>query len=132
MHAGVYRPAGKAALALRGLPTAMLGGSRCSETARVARSLDAEAALETALPSAPGGMSPFRSAGGRLSVGRAVGAGDHGSVQCRGRAGPGVELEGHGTRIRVELEERGHDCKAGRAVRTEASETAAGTCDWHR
>jgi len=48
------------------------------------------------------------------------------------RAGAGVELEGDGARIRTELEERGHDCEADCAVRTEAPETAAGTCDWHR
>jgi hypothetical protein len=83
-------------LALRGLPAAMLGGSRYSKRAGVARSLDAEVALETALPSAPGGVSPLRRAGGRLSVGGALGAGDHGAVQRRGCAGAGVELEGHG------------------------------------
>src|SRR5205085_11479260 len=104
VHAGVYRPAGKAALALRGLPTAMFGGSRYSQRARVARSVHAEAAIETALPTAPGEVSPLRCAGGRLSMGRAVGASDRGVVQCRVRAGAGVELEGHGARIRTELE----------------------------
>jgi len=42
-------------------------------------------------------------------VGGALGAGDHGAVQCSGRAGPGVELAGHGARVRPELEERGDD-----------------------
>ena len=48
-----------------------------------------------------------------------------GAVQCRGRAGAGVELERDGARIRTELEEPGHDCEAGRAVWAEAPETAA-------
>ena len=112
MHAGAYRPAGKAALALRGMPVTMPGGSRHSKTAGVARPVDAEAALETALLPAPGGMSPLRSAGGRLSVGGALGAGHHGAVQCCGRVGAGVELAGHGARVRAELEKRGHDSEA--------------------
>lgn len=131
VHAGLYRPAGKAALALRGLPTAMPEVHDIRKE-REWRDLSMrKLPLKLRYPSAPGGVSPLRSAGGRLSVGQAVGASDHGAVQCRGRAGAGVELEGD-ARIRAELEERGHDCEAGRAVRAEAPETAAGTRDWHR
>src|SRR5262252_5410843 len=110
----------------------MLASSRHPKGTGMARPVHAEVALKAALPSASGGVSALRRAGGRLSVGRALGASDYGVVQCRVCAGAGVELEGHGARIQVELEERGHDCEAGRAVRVEATETAAGTCDWHR
>jgi len=132
VYGGVHRPAWKATLALRGLPPAMPGGPRYSSRAGVARSVHAEAGLETALPSAPGGMPTMRGAGGGLSVGGAMGASDHGAVQCCGRVGAGVELARHGTPVRAELEMRGHDREAGGAVWAEAPCTAAGTCHWHR
>src|SRR6516225_7635867 len=86
----------------------------------------------TVLPAAPRELSALWCAGGRLSLGRALGASDHGAVQCRGRAGTRVELARHGARIRVELEKRGYDCEAGGAVRIEAPRPAAGARHRHR
>src|ERR1017187_7738914 len=85
----------------------------------MARSIDAEIAVETALPPASRGMPEVRRAGGGLSLGGAVGAGHLGSVQCGGETGAGVELAGNGAPVRTELEKRSHDCEAGGAVRVE-------------
>src|SRR4051812_33675395 len=110
MYAGVDRPAWAAVVAVRRLPAAMPGGSWHSQRTRVARSLHAEVGFETALPSAASGMSTMRGSGGGLALGRAVGPGDRGAVQCGGRAGARIELLGNGASVRAELEERGHDC----------------------
>src|SRR5260370_38505857 len=87
--------------------------------AGLARSIDAEVAVEAALPAPSSRMPPVRRTGRRLSLGGAVGAGHHGSVQCRGETGTGVELAGDGTAVRAELEECGHDCEPGVPVRVE-------------
>src|ERR1039457_4386213 len=76
-------------------------------------------------------MPPVRGASGRLSVGRALGSGDHISIQRGGQADAGVELAGNGTPVRAELENRGHDSEAGCAVRVEKPGAAAGPCHWH-
>src|SRR6516225_3840115 len=104
MHAGADRPVGKEAVALRSLPPAVPRGSRYSPRAGVARFVDAEAAIDLALPSAAGGMSSLWGAGGGVSVGGAVGTSDYGPVQCGSGAGAGVELARHGARVWAELE----------------------------
>src|ERR1035437_1367807 len=102
----------------------MPGGSRYPQRAGVARSVDAETTVETALLPAARGVSALRGAGGRLSLGGTLGAGDHGALQCRGRAGARVELAGNRARVWVELEKRGDDCEAGGRVWAEAPRTA--------
>src|SRR5271166_2694870 len=98
----------------------------------MARSIDAEIAAETALPPPSRGMPEVRRAGGGLSLGGAVGAGHRGSVQCGGETGAGIELAGDGAPVRTELEKRGYDCEAGRAVRVEEPVAAARACDRDR
>src|SRR5580658_5164438 len=103
-----------------------------AEGAAVARSIDAEIALEAALPSAPSGMPTMRRAGGGLSLGGAMGAGYHGSIPFRGHVGAGAELAGNGAPIWIELEKRGYDGETGGAVRAEKPVAAARSCDWDR
>src|SRR5277367_2966336 len=98
----------------------------------MARSFDAEVAAETALPSPARRMSQVRRAGGGLSLGGAVVAGHHGSVQCRGPAGQRVELARNGASLWVELEKRGYSGEASRAIRIKASGAAARACDRDR
>lgn len=113
-RAGAHRPAEAVIVVLWGVPAAMPERSRYARYAGVARSISSEGELETELPPAPGGVSPMRRAGGGLSVGRALGAGDHGLVP-RGRStGAGTELAGHGPTIQIELEERGDESCSGR------------------
>src|ERR1035438_2256266 len=119
LHDHPHRPAGESAAALRALPAAMPEGAQRASVAGMARSIDAEIAVEAALPPTSSRMSEVRRAGGGLSLGGAVGAGHHGSVQCRGETGTGVELARDVTPVRPELEKRGHDCEAGGAVRVE-------------
>jgi len=97
----------------------------------MAGSFDAEVAVDTALPPAPGPMPTVWSAGGGLSLGRTVGARDDGAVECGSQAGAGVELAGYRAPVRAELEKRGDDREAGGAVRIEAPARAAGACDRH-
>src|SRR5882757_5006262 len=79
----------------------------------MARSVGAEIAIEIALPAPSGGMPQVRLAGGGLSLGRAVGAGDYGAVECGRDIGSGDELAGNCAPLRAELEERGNDCETG-------------------
>src|SRR5438045_2040545 len=58
----------------------------------MARSVDAEIAVETALSPSSSPMPQVWLAGGGLSLGRAVGAGDYGAVECGSDIGSGDEL----------------------------------------
>src|SRR5215468_577506 len=98
----------------------------------MARSVDAEIALETALPSASSRMPQVRSAGGGPSLGGPLGASDHGAVECGGQAGEGVELAGNGSPVRMELEERGDHRETSRGLWSGSSSASAGACHWHR
>src|SRR5579872_3365819 len=98
----------------------------------MARSVDADASLETALPPAACGVSAVWGSGGGLPLGRAVGARDHGAFQRRGCDGEGIELAGHGAPLRAELEKRGHDCEASSGIRSAPSEAPASSRDWDR
>src|ERR1039457_3747462 len=132
LHDHPHRPAGESAAALRALPAAMPEGAQRASAAGMARSIDAEIAVEAALPPTSSRMSEVRRAGGGLSLSGAVGAGHHGSVQCRGETGTGIELARDGTPVRPELEKRGHDCEAGGAVRVEKPVATARTRDRDR
>src|ERR1017187_1047772 len=109
----------------------MPGSARHPKATGVAWPVHAEVALEVALLPAPGGMPPVRGESGRLSVGRALGSGDHSPIQRGGQVGAGVELAGDGTPVRAELENRGHDSEAGGAVRVEKPVAAASPCHWY-
>src|SRR5260370_25706093 len=84
----------------------------------MARSVDAEIAIETALPSSSGRMPQVWSAGGGLSLGGPLGASDHGAVECSGETGTGVELAGNGSPARIELEERCADRETSGGIRS--------------
>src|SRR5262249_6163161 len=71
-------------------------------------------------------MSTMRGSGRGLSLGRAVGAGDHGTVHCSGRAGARIEWAGRGASVGAELEECGQDCEGGREIRPAPREAPAG------
>src|ERR1035437_3785434 len=94
VHAGVHRLARQAALGRRVCRQRCLEVHDARREREGARSLHAEAALETALLPATGGVPPVRRESGGLSVGGAVGAGHQSAVQCRGRAGARVKLAG--------------------------------------
>src|SRR5271169_2666337 len=113
---------------MRGLPATMPQGAQCARAAGMARSVDAEIAIETALPAPSRRMSPVRFAGGGLSLGRTVGARDHGAVECGSETGSGTELAGNGAPVWVELEERGDHREAGGEVRPAPSKASAGAC----
>src|SRR5580658_3331617 len=132
VHGGAYRSSGKTAFALRGLPAAVPGGAQHTKGARVARPLDAESGVEAAVPAAACEVSPLRRAGGGFSVGGALGADDQDAVERGGGAGAGLELAGHRSPVRSELEKRGDDREADRGVWIEASPAAAGACDRDR
>ena len=91
-----HRPARASAAALRGLPATVPQGAQRAQDAGMARSVDAETAVETALPPASGRMPQVRLAGGGLSLGGAVVAGDNSAVECGSDIGSGVELAGNG------------------------------------
>src|SRR5712691_7681648 len=110
----------------------MPGGPQRAQGAGVARFVDAGAAVEAALPSAPRKVPALRGAGGGLSLGRALGASDDLAGECGGETGAGVELAGDGARVWAELEERGDHRQAGGAIRVEEPGAAGGACDWHR
>src|ERR1039458_8870000 len=74
LHDHPHRPAGESAAALRALPAAMPEGAQRASAAGMARSIDAEIAVEAALPLTSSRMSEVRRAGGGLSLGGAVGA----------------------------------------------------------
>ena len=105
---------------------------QCGKTAGVARSVDAEIALEIALPSTASGMPTVWGSRGGFSLGRAVGARDHDPVECSGRVSARMELAGNGAPVRLELEERGHDGETRRGLRPAEPEASAGPCDWNR
>src|ERR1039457_2042090 len=75
LHDHPHRPAGESAAALRALPAAMPEGAQRASAAGMARSIDAEIAVEAALPPTASRMSEGRGGGGGLSLGGAVGAG---------------------------------------------------------
>src|ERR1017187_209984 len=117
---------------MRALPAALPGGAQRAKVTGMARSVDAKTTVEAALPPPSSRMPKVRRAGGGLSLGRAVGASDHGSVECGGETGWGVEWAGARPPVRLELEERGEHCEAGGAVRVEKPCASAGACHWHR
>src|ERR1017187_4716793 len=94
----------------------------------MARSVDAEIAIETALPPPSNRMPQVWAAGGGLSLGGALGAGDHGAVECGGETGAGVELAGNRSPVRIELEERGDHRETGGGVWLAPSGATAGAC----
>src|SRR5260370_12285517 len=98
----------------------------------MARSVDAEIAIETALPSSAGRMPQVWSAGGGLSLGGPLGASDYGAGECGGETGAGVELAGNGSPVRFELEERGDHRETSGGIRSGSSSASAGACHWHR
>src|SRR5260370_8537774 len=73
----------------------------------MARSADAEIAIETALPSSSGRMPQVWSAGGGLSLGGPLGASDYGAGECGGETGAGVEVAGNGSPVRFYLQHPG-------------------------
>src|ERR1039458_4958028 len=79
---------------MRALPAALPGGAQRAKVTGMARSVDAKTTVEAALPPPSSRMPKVRRAGGGLSLGRAVGASDHGSVECGGETGSGVALAG--------------------------------------
>src|SRR5262249_28672830 len=105
-------------------------GAQRAQGAGMARSGDAEIAVETALPPPPRRMPQVRLAGGGLSLGRAVGARDYGAVECGGDTGSGGELARDGTPLRAELEERGDDCETG--CRPWSAPSSAAARPYHR
>src|SRR5882724_6983953 len=107
-------------------------GAQCAQAAGVARPVDAEIAVEIALLPPSSRMPEVWSAGGGLSLGGPLGPGDHGAVQCGGETGARVELAGDGSAVRIELEERGHDCEADGEVRVAKPGAAARARDWDR
>src|SRR5258708_4978886 len=90
----------------------MPGGSQHEAGAGMARFIDEEVAVEAAVLPAPRRLPQMRCARGGLSLGRIVGASDHGALQCRRGAGARVELAGNGAPLWPELEERSDDCEA--------------------
>src|ERR1039457_7203383 len=130
---GIHRPVREEAVALWRLPAALPEGPRRDEEgARVAGSVHAGSAVGVALPSAASELSALWRPGGGLSVGRTLGASQHGIGPRGGQPGSGGELANHSTAVRPELEECGHDCEASGAIRAEASSAAAGPQDWNR
>src|SRR5713101_8802729 len=103
-----------------------------AQGAGVERSVDAEAAVKAALPSAPRAVSALRGAGGGLSLGGALGARDDIAGEWGSQTGAGVELAGDRSPVWAELEERGEYSQAGGAVRLETPGATGGACDWHR
>src|SRR5664279_2793947 len=97
----------------------------------MARSVDAEIAVEATLQPPSGRMPPVRRAGGGLSLGGTVGASDHGAVGRGGESGGGHELAGNGPPVRLELAERGDAREAGCGVRVETPCASTGACHWH-
>src|SRR5260370_2295368 len=97
----------------------MRGGPQRAQGAGVARFDDAVPAVEAALPSAPRKVPSLRGAGGRLSLGRALGASDDFAGQCGGETGEGAEVAGDGAPLWAALEERGDLHQAGGAIRVE-------------
>src|ERR1035441_10435376 len=81
---------------MRALPAALPGGAQRAKVTGMARSVDAKTTVEAALPPPSSRMPKVRRAGGGLSLVRAVGASDHGSVECGGETGSGVGLVGGG------------------------------------
>jgi hypothetical protein len=73
VHDRLHRPTGTSVAALWGLPTALPEGAQCAQTTGMARPVDAESTVETALPALSGRMPPVRSAGGGFSPGRTLG-----------------------------------------------------------
>src|ERR1017187_9911665 len=94
----------------------------------MARPVHAEIAMETALPAPSSGMPQVRRTSRGLSVGGTVGARHHGTVQCRGETGTGVELAGDGAAVRAELKKCGHECEADVEVRVGKPTTTARAC----
>src|ERR1700690_3633749 len=117
---------------MRGLPAAMSDGAQCAQGAGMARSVDAEIAVEIALPPPSSRMPQVRSAGGGLSLGGPLGASDYGAVQCGGETGSGVELAGNGPPVRIELEERGDHRETCGGVWLAPSSAPTGACPWDR
>src|SRR5260370_37956509 len=97
----------------------------------MARSADAEIAIETALPSSSGRMPQVWSAGGGLSLGGPLGASDYGAGECGGETGAGAELAGNGSPVRVELEERGDHRATSGGLPSGSSTAAARDSHWH-
>src|SRR5260370_42703214 len=96
----------------------------------MARSADAEIAIETALPSSSGRMPQVWSAGGGLSLGGPLGASDYGAGECGGETGAGVELAGNGSPVRFELEERGDHRETRGGIRAGSPRASAGPRHW--
>src|ERR1035441_7437395 len=115
---------------MRALPAALPGGAQRAKVTGMARSVDAKTTVEAALPPPSSRMPKVRRAGGGVSLGRAGGASAHGSVECGGETGSGVELAGDRPPVWLELEERGEHCEAGGAVRGEKQCGAAGGWRW--
>ena len=74
-----HRPNGESAIALRSLREAMLACAQYPERTGMARPIDATNAVNSALSTASGGVCPVWGAGGWLSLGGALGAGDPGT-----------------------------------------------------
>src|ERR1035441_114921 len=113
---------------MRALPAALPGGAQRAKVTGMARSVDAKTTVEAALPPPSSRMPKVRRAGGGLSLGRAVGASDHGSVECGGETGSGVELAGDRPPVRLGLGERGGHCGGGGGGEVGAS--ARGSVEW--
>src|SRR5215471_10199425 len=77
----------------------------------MARSIDAEIAIEIALPPPTSRMSQVRLAGGGLSLGGTLGTCNFGTVECGSDLGSGAELERDGPAVWIGLEERGGHCE---------------------
>src|SRR6266700_1963331 len=95
------------------------------------RSVDAETAVETALPSPSSPMPQVRLAGGGLSLGGALGPRDHGAVERGSDIGSGDELAGNGASLWAQLEERGDDCETGGRLWSAPSQATTGACHRH-
>jgi hypothetical protein len=71
-------------LALRGLPTALPEVAQCAQTAGMARSVDAECTVETALPAASSRMPRCGLRVEDFPWAEPLGASDQGAVECGG------------------------------------------------
>src|ERR1017187_7956639 len=91
-------------------------GAQNAKATGVAGLFDAEVAAEAAVPAAASGVPPVWRASRGLSLGRAVGASDHGFIQWSRATRPRIQLAGNGPPVRLELEECGNDREAGGAV----------------
>src|ERR1700691_1848912 len=111
-----HRPVGRSVATLRGVPPAVPEGAQGAQGAGMARPIDAEIALETALPPSSCPMPPVRLAGRGLSLGGTVGAREYVAVERGSEFGSGAEVAGHGPSLRIELEERGDHREADGSV----------------